>query len=117
MIELNIYLFFVLLEVLFALLVIIAVLIKRIRKYKPHYEANTSPQEYFKRYLSTAIKFTRGYAQQINTEAENGDKLAIKRQKYMVARLNWLVLERDFITTTKPIKSYWDDINFRIGKM
>ncbi len=117
MIELNIYLFFVLLEVLFALLVIIAVLIKRIKKYKPHYEANTSPQEYFKKYLLTAIKFTRGYAQQINTEAENGEKLAIKRQKYMVARLNWLVLERDFITTTKPIKSYWDDINFRIGKM
>ncbi len=117
MIELNIYLFFFFLEVIFALLVVVAVLIKRIKKYKPYYEANTSPQEYFKKYFSAAIKFTRSYAQKINFEAENGDKLAIKRRKYMVARLNWLVLERDFIATSKPIPSYWDDINFRIKKM
>ncbi len=117
MIELNTYLFYGLLDILIVLIVVIAVLTKRLKKYKPYYEANTSPNDYFKKYLALAIKFTRDYAQKISSDAENGDKQAIKRQKHMVARLNWLVLERDFISTTKPISSYWNDINFRISKL
>ncbi|MDH5545147.1 MAG: hypothetical protein OEZ43_06105 [Gammaproteobacteria bacterium] len=116
-IEVKLYMLLGLAELIFILIALAIFLYLKVRKYKPHYQANTSPIDYIKRYLNIALDYSRSYANSLADDANKGDIEATKRRMHMVARLNWLVLEKDFISFVNPNTSYWDDINFRIKKM
>lgn len=115
-IEINLAILLVVGEVVIMLLTLTVFFYLRARKYKPYYEANTDLPTYVKRYLGKTIELTRAYARKITDAASGGEINAMKRRQNMVARLNWLVLERDFVLN-KPDRGYWDDINFRITKL
>jgi len=86
-------------------------------KYRPYYLANTRPELFLKKYIQYLIKHTQKFAKGFNKPAEEGDETAIETLQHMTARLNWLVLEREFVTTINPDIRYWEDINIRIGNM
>ena len=117
MIKMNFLLFLSVLEVTFILLVIVFIQAIFIKKYRPYYMANTRPELFLRKYIQRIIKQTRKFASGFEKLAEEGDKAAYKTRQQMVARLNWLVLERDFATTTHPDIRYWEDLNKRIKEM
>ncbi len=86
----------------------------RARKYKPYYEHGTKPEDFHKHYLQQSIGHTRDYAHSLQKAADSGDEDAIKTQKLLVARLNWLTLEQDFVSTEKPDQGYWRSLNKKI---
>ena len=116
-VEIKLYLLLGIAEVLVVLLIVAFILYRKVKLYKPHYQANTSPVDYVKRYYNKALDHTRKYAAKLAPDASKGDPAALKKRKSMVARLNWLVLEKDFVSFEYPNASFWDDINFRIQKM
>ena len=116
-VEIKLYMLLGIFEVLVVLLIVVFVLYRKVKLYKPHYQANTSPVDYIKRYYNKVLDHTRKYANKLAPDAVQGDPTALKKRKSMVARLNWLVLEKDFISIEYPNNSYWDDISFRIQKM
>ena len=89
----------------------------RARKYKPYYEHGTKPEDFHKRYLQQSIDHTRDYAHSLQKAADSGDENAIETQKLLVARLNWLNLEQDFVSTEKPDAGYWRRLNTKIRSL
>ena len=115
--EISFYLFLGMCEVMLILVIIIGVQAVFLKKYRPYFMANTRPEMFLRKYIQYLIKHTQKFAKGFNKSAKNGDETAIKTQQHMTARLNWLVLERDFATTTSPDIRYWEDINTRIKDM
>lgn len=113
----NFLVFIGVLEITFILLFIIAIQFLFIKKYRPYYLANTKPDQFLRKYIQRLIKQTRKFATGYEKAAADGDKSAYKTRQNMTARLNWLVLERDFSTTTHPDIRYWEDLNKRIKNM
>ena len=116
-VEIKLYMLLGIFEVLVVMLIVVFVLYRKVKLYKPHYQANTSPVDYIKQYYNKVLDHTRKYANKLAPDAAQGDPSALKKRKTMVARLNWLVLEKDFISIEYPNSSFWDDISFRIQKM
>ena len=102
---------------MFILLVIAVIQFLYLKKYRPYYLANTRPEQFLRKYIQLLIKQTRKFGATFEKAAADGDKSAYKTRQNMTARLNWLVLERDFATTTDPDIRYWEDINKRIREM
>jgi len=117
MITMNFLLFLSVLELVFILFVIAIVLAFYVKKYRPYYMANTRPDAFLRKYLQRLIKQTRAFASGFEKAAADGDMSAYRTRQNMAARLNWLVLERDFATTIDPDIRYWEDINHRIKEM
>ena len=117
MITMNFLLFLSILEVTFLVMVVAVIQGLFIKKYRPYYMANTQPHLFLRKYIQRLIKQTRKFASGFEELAESGDKEAYKTRQNMTARLNWLVLERDFATTTDPDIRYWEDLNKRIKEM
>lgn len=117
MIELNVYLFYTLIEVIAVLVVLLVIQFILIRKYKPHYQANADPDRFIRRYLDKVISHTRDYARSLGKKAQAGSGWALKAQQNLVARLNWLVLEKDFIINRPPDDGYWRDLVRHIDRM
>ena len=115
--EISFYLFLAMCEVMLILVIIIGTQAVYLKKYRPYFLANTRPEMFLKKYIQYLIKHTRKFARGFNKSAKSGDETAIKTQQHMTARLNWLILERDFATTTRPDIRYWEDINSRIQDM
>jgi len=102
---------------MFVLIIIVIVQGIFLKKYRPYYMANTRPELFLRKYIQYLIKHTQKFAKKFEKPANDGDEIAIKTRQNMTARLNWLVLERDFTTTTNPDIRYWEDINSRIQDM
>jgi len=117
MIELNFYFFLAVLELLVVLVIIVLVQGFFLKKYRPYFMANTRPELFLRKYIQRLIKQTQKFAKPFSKSAAEGDDTAIKTQQHMTARLNWLVLERDFAVTTEPDIRYWEDLNNRIKSM
>jgi len=117
MMQMNFLVFLSLMEITFILLVIVIVQALFIRKYRPYYLANTQPHHFLRKYIQRLIGQTREFAADFEKPAENGDLSAYRTRQNMTARLNWLILERDFATTTDPDIRYWEHINKRIREM
>lgn len=117
MIQISPIIFYSILEVIIVLLIVCIFLYLRVRKYKPYYLANTEPEMFFRHYLDQALEFTRQHAHSLEAQAEAGNRRAIMHRQNLVARLNWLVLEKDFLAVTKPDEEYWDDMNQRITRL
>ena len=117
MLKLNFYLFVGVLEVIVILLIITIIQGFFIKKYRPYFMANTKPELFLRKYLQRLIRQTKHFAKQFSKPAAEGDNSAFKTQQHMTARLNWLVLERDFAITHEPDNKYWEDINNRIKRM
>lgn len=116
-IEIKLYMLLGLAEMLVVLSIVIFILYRKVKLYKPHYRANTTPTDYIKEYLNKALDFTRKRATKLAPDASRGEPTALKQRKSLVARLNWLVLEKDFVAFEFPKTNYWEDINYRIQKM
>lgn len=117
MIHLNFYFFLAILELLVVLLIIAIIQGVFLKKYRPYFMANTRPEIFLRKYIQRLIKQTKKFAKPFSKAAQNGDDTAIRTQQQMTARLNWLILERDFAVTTQPDIRYWEDINKRIKDM
>jgi len=117
MIKMNFLLFLGLVELTFIFLVIAIIQNWLIKKYKPYYQANTRPEIFLRKYLQRLITQTRKFGSGFEKLAAEGDQSAYKTRQNMTARLNWLILERDFATTNNPDIRYWEDLNKRIKKM
>ena len=117
MITLNFYLFLAICEVAVILLVVAVVQTRLMLKYRPYYMVNTQPELFLKKYIQYLIKVSRNYGHSLQEVAEQGDTSANKYRQNMAARINWLVLERDFAITTSFNERYWQDINKRIKNM
>ncbi len=89
----------------------------RAKKYKPFYDHGTNPEEFHKRYLQQSLSLTRDYAHSLNKAASNGDPKAIKAQQLLVARMNWLTLEKDFVFIGKPSETYWQHLSKKIQSL
>ena len=116
-IEIPLYLVMGVLEIVVVLVAICFFLYRKVKLYKPHYQANTRPDDYIRSYLKLALEHTRKYAQSLEADANNGVIDAMKKRVNLVARINWLTLERDFVSNVVPNHTYWDDISYRIQKM
>ncbi|MDX1812942.1 MAG: hypothetical protein R3240_13385 [Gammaproteobacteria bacterium] len=117
MIHLNFYLFLAILEVMLILLIITVVQGIFIKKYRPYFMANTQPQLFLRKYIQRLIRITQHYAKSFNKAVQNEDEDAIEAQRQLTARLNWLILERDFASTVDPDARYWEDLSNRIKDM
>ena len=117
MIKVNFYLFLAVCESIFILIVIAVIQGIAIKKYRPYFMANTRPNQFLQKYLQRLIRQTQNFAKSFTKKANDGEATAIKARQHMTARLNWLVLERDFASTLKPDIRYWEDLNFRIKNM
>ena len=117
MIKMNVFILLTLLEAFVAVAILAGFWFFRARKYKPYFEANTAPDQYIKRWLGTVIDYTRQRAMSLNGAAKKGDPEAIESRLNMVARLNWLSTERDFVELGKPNKEYWENLNRHINKL
>jgi len=117
MIKMNFLVFLSLMEITFIVLVIAVVQAFFIKKYRPYYLSNTRPELFLRKYIQRMIKQTRKFGAGFEKAADEGDTSAYKTRQQMTARLNWLVLERDFATTIHPDIRYWEDINHRIKEM
>ena len=117
MMKMNFLLFLSVLEVMFILFVVVLIQAFFIKKYRPYYLANTRPDGFLRKYIQRLIKQTRAFATGFEQAAADGDMSAYRTRQRMTARLNWLVLERDFAVTTEPDIRYWEDINRRIKDM
>lgn len=117
MIKMNVFIFLSIVEA-FVIVVLVAIFwYFRARKYKPYFEANTQPDQYIKRWLTNVMEYTRLHAMSLNKAAKKGDPEAIERRLNMVARLNWLSTERDFVEMGMPKTQYWVDISRHINKL
>jgi len=117
MMEISFYLFLAMCELMLILVIIIGVQAVFLKKYRPYFMANTRPELFLRKYIQYLIKHTQKFAKGFEKSSEDGDEIAIKTRQNMAARLNWLVLERDFAATTRPDIRYWEDINTRIRDM
>lgn len=117
MVELNLWVVLTVIEALIILVLLSVFLYLRMKKYKPYFLANTQPEDFIRKYLRKTIEQTRRHAKSLQSRADDGDRVAIKEQQNMVARLNWLILERDFVTATKPSTTFWGNISARIKKL
>ncbi|MDH5300735.1 MAG: hypothetical protein OEW58_05165 [Gammaproteobacteria bacterium] len=115
--EINIYVLYGLVEAVIVLAALVVYLYFRQRKLKTYALAQVDEREFHKRYFKKLIKETRDYAKKLNAPAEAGDNTAIKYRQHMVARLNWLSLERDFVCIEKPNDTYWTNINRKIAQL
>jgi len=115
MIELNFYVFLVILESTAILALLAGFLYWRVRKYKPFFDLKQNPDLFLKKYFKNIIKATKSYATSLNNAAEEGDEKAKKHRQSMVARLNWLELEHDFVERNKPNIKFWKKLNKRIS--
>lgn len=113
----NLYFFLGLLEITLIAIIVAVVQAVYLKKYRPYYMANTRPELFLRKYLQRLIAQTKRFAKQFHKGAKEGDNSSIKKTQRMTARLNWLVLERDFAITAHPDTAYWDDINVRIEDM
>lgn len=117
MIKMNVFVFLSILEA-FVIVVLVAIFwYFRAKKYEPYFEANTQPEQYIKRWLTNVMEYTRLHAMSLNKAAKKGDPEAIERRLNMVARLNWLSTERDFVEVGMPKTQYWVDISRHINKL
>lgn len=117
MMEIQSFVFYAILEVVILMALLVLYQWRLIRRYKPYYIANRKPTIFIRRYLEKALKYTRDYANSLKGKADEGKKWAIEHRQNLVARLNWLVLERDFLTDDKPDRPYWNDMNARITRL
>ena len=117
MMKISFFLFLGMLEFMLILAIIIGIQFFFLKKYRPYFLANTKPEMFLRKYIQYLIKHTRKFAKGFTKAAENGDEIAIQTRQNMTARLNWLILERDFAITAKPDIRYWEDINTRIQDM
>jgi len=117
MVEMPGFIFYGILEVIIVLLFVILYQWRQIRKYKPFFMANKKPTIFIRKYLEKALKYTRDYANTLKPLADQGKRSAIEHRQNLVARLNWIVLERDFLIDETPDKPYWDDMNNRISRL
>ena len=115
MIKMNMLMFLTILEA-FVIVALLAIFwYFRAKKYKPYFDANTQPELFIKRWLTHVIEYTRIHAMTFNKAAKRGEADAIEQRLNMVARLNWLSLERDFIERGKPKAEYWTKLSKQIG--
>ncbi len=117
MITLNFYLFLAISEIAIISVIISLILSRLIFKYRPYYTANTNPEIFLRKYIQYLIKVSRKYGNSLQNNASEGDPSANKYRQHMAARINWLVLERDFASTRTFNERYWEDINSRIKNM
>lgn len=117
MIKMNFLVFLSVLEVTFIVMVIAVIQAFLIKKYRPYYLANTRPELVLRKYIQRLINLTRKFGAGFEKAAADGDQSAYRTRQNMTARLNWLVLERDFASTVHPDIRYWEDINKRIKEM
>lgn len=117
MFEINFYLFLAICELIIILLTTVIIQAIFLRKYRPYYMANTRPELFLRKYLQHLISLSRQYGNSLQKAASDGDPTAVLHRQHMAARLNWLIMERDFTTTTKPDNKYWQDISLRIKNM
>jgi len=118
MITLNFYLFLAICEIALILLIIAIVQTKFLIKYRPYYLANTTPEILLRKYIQFLIKVSRKYGNSLQKAAADGDTSANKYRQNMAARINWLILERDFAISVKSFNErYWEDLNQRIKNM
>lgn len=117
MMEISFFLFLGMCELMLVLAIVAGIQAFFLKKYRPYFMANTKPHLFLRKYIQYLIKHTKKFAKGFEKAAKDGDSTAIKTRQQMTARLNWLVLERDFATTTNPDIRYWEDINIRIKDM
>jgi len=117
MIEINFYLFLAICELIVIFLIIVIVQSIFLKKYRPYYMANTRPELFLRKYLQHLINLSRQHGNSLQKKAAEGDPSAVLNRQHMAARLNWLILERDFAFTSTPDSTYWEDINIRIKQM
>ncbi|MDH5232086.1 MAG: hypothetical protein OEY38_18635 [Gammaproteobacteria bacterium] len=117
MIELDKYLLYSILETIALLLVWVIFLLSRVKKYKPYYLANKEPLDFLRKHIDFTLHVTREHARSLNHDADQGEAKAIIMRRHLVARLNWLVLERDFLTVEEPDEMYWHDMDHRIDRL
>jgi len=117
MIELDTYLFLTILEAITILGLLAGFLYFRVKKYKPFFEAKKHPDSFLKKYLEETIGKTKKYAASLESAAEKGDTDAKEHRQSMVARLNWLELEKEFVNRKKIKSSFWIKLNTRINKL
>jgi len=117
MIELDTYLLLTILEAITILGLLAGFLYFRVKKYKPFFEANKHPDTFLKTYLEETIGRTKKYAISLEAAAEKGDTDAKEHRQSMVARLNWLELEKEFVKRKKIEPSFWVKLNTKINKL
>ncbi len=117
MIELDLYLALTILEAITILGLLTGFLYFRVKKYQPFFEAKKHPDIFLKKYLEETIGRTKKYAISLEAAAEKGDIEAKEHRQNMVARLNWLALEKEFVKRKKIEPSFWDQLNIKINKL
>ncbi|MDH5377689.1 MAG: hypothetical protein OEX00_05165 [Gammaproteobacteria bacterium] len=116
-IELDIYLFYGLIEVIIIVALVAAFVFRKNREYKPYFLANVHPSVLVRRYIKKALENTRRHATSLEKDVNEGDRSAVVQRRNMVARMNWLVLERDFLSDKMEDEQYWQEMSNRISRL
>ncbi|HFE39373.1 MAG TPA: hypothetical protein ENK06_13325 [Gammaproteobacteria bacterium] len=117
MMDINFYLFLAMCELILVLFITIIIQSFYLLKYRPYFIANTKPELTLKKYLQRLIYHTQKFSKGLEKSIKNGDAIAIQTCQQLNARLNWLVLERDNVTTVNFDIRYWENLNNHINKM